>query len=147
MTRIERALKTYEKTLKLTIEVEPDTPTAGQPFQLRFSLQHVGVVPEPLIACVGANHEYTVLAVPLAPGIARKPLDTNIATVDHPACGRRFTLRPSETLEWQDTARLDIGPGRAVLSGWIAVVHPTDCDQYGCYETHIEFPRVSLLFK
>jgi hypothetical protein len=146
ITRIDRALKTYDRALKLSIHVNPNTPIAGQAFEIHLSLQHTDPSGAAITACLGTSHEYRVLAVPVNRK-SLKPLDVEVSVVDHPGCERRFTLEPSERLEWVQPSRLNIGPGPAELSGWVAVVHPKDCDQYGCYQTRINAPALRVDFK
>jgi hypothetical protein len=57
----------------------------------------------------------------------------HLELVDHSSCIRRFTLQAGEVLEWSREVPLkSITPGRAKLSGWLRVVEPGTCDQYGC---------------
>jgi hypothetical protein len=134
--------------LKFTIGVPSPSPISGQPFELELSLEHGEPGAAPISACVGVSHEFRALAVPsTTAGRARKPLDGEIKIIDHPRCERPFTLRAGETLKWRETTQLNVGPGPAELSGWVAIVHPKDCDRYGCYETHFEAPAFRVDFK
>jgi len=74
----------------------------------------------------------------------RKPLDLDARIVDHPDCERRFELAPGQKLEWVEQAKLDIGPGPARLSAWVSIVHPRDCERYGCYGTKIKAPDMKV---
>ena len=141
MARIGRVLRTYEDVLRLDVALVDSSPVAPTTIDLRLTLLNVSTT-ETVRACLGYTRDYVLMADPIEPG--RKPLDEDVRTVDHPYCDRRFELGPGEKLEWIDRANVNIGSGTGRLFASVSIVHPRDCDRYGCYDTQIKAPELRL---
>jgi hypothetical protein len=139
--RIERALLSYQRTLRLEVALIDNFPVVGSGFELRLMLTNVSPS-ETVRACLGSSRSFVLTADPAVPG--RKSIDEDRRVVEHPGCVRRFELGPGTVLEWVDRANVNIGPGVARLSASVSVIHPTDCDRDGCHETEIKAPDVRL---
>jgi hypothetical protein len=144
LARVDRALKFYGRALALEIAPIENSPAAGSTMDLRLILRNVSQT-ETVRACLGYSREYVLFAEPIIAG--RKPLAIDTRVIDHPGCDRRFELTPGAKLEWIDRASVNIGPGAARLSGFVSVVHPADCDRYGCYDTYIKAPDLQLIVR
>ncbi len=143
MSRVTNALNGYEAALALRADAPSHPMIIGDPIAMRLTLLNRGS--QPVTACVGPNQRLLLRATPMTAREGRPPLDERIALVDHPTCERHFSLAPGERLSWSTTVTFkDIGPGTADLDASIQVLHPHDCDQYGCYGTMIAAPPVAL---
>lgn len=143
MGRVNAAIKAYESALALRAEV-PTTPVlAGEPIAVHLTLVNKGS--QPVTACLGPNRRLLLRASPMLPREGRPPLHECLALVDHPTCERRFVLASGEELSWNaDAAFKDIGVGGAEITASVQVLHPRDCDEYGCYGTMITAPAVPV---
>jgi hypothetical protein len=95
---------------------------------------------EAVDACLGPARTFTLVIAPMIPRDHKRPIAmVGRGQVDHPYCVSRFHLAPGATLSWQEAVDVpDLGMGDADLFVGVQVVHPGDCDQYGCYDTEIK---------
>lgn len=143
MTRVTRAIERYEALLR--VEASPDTssPVIGEALELTVTLSNIG--DDEVNACLGPAKVENFLAVPRVPRDGKQPLSGRAQTMDHPFCERRFQLGPGENISWRERVIVpDIGEGETDLFLAVQVVHPRDCDPYGCYDTMIRTPFVRL---
>ena len=136
MARVTAALRHYEAYLRF--EATPDRTTAAQHESLVVTYRLLNTYSEPIAACIGVSNHYTFFG---PAGVAQRlgPV------VDHPYCVRPFNLEPHDTLVWTDTATvLPAGPGKTRFFAHLHIVHPKDCDIYGCYDIHLKSTPVEI---
>lgn len=127
MTRIARVLTAYRADLSVAIHPLAGSARVGSHVSVLFELTNDGSVP--IDGCVGP-----------AKGIAFKGTCSRWlqTLVDHPYCDQRFSLQPGQRYTWtSDVYVEDPGPGAVMLSAWVQVVNPNDCDEYGCYDVKL----------
>jgi hypothetical protein len=146
MTRVTRAIRRYEALLRLDVTPGTMSPVIGEALDLTLTLSNVGDVgTDSVEACLGHAEEEYFVAVPLVPRGGKQPLSGTVDTIDHPRCERRFQLGPGEQLRWHKSILVpDLGEGEADLKLSIQIVHPRDCDRYGCYDTMLTAQPVRL---
>jgi hypothetical protein len=143
MDRVAKAVQGYETALTLRAGASGVTTLIGDPITLHLTLLNRAL--QPVSACLGPNHRFLLRSTPMKSRDGRPPLDEHLTLVDHPTCGQRFELPPGEALSWETRLEFkDIGSGAAELDASVQVLHPRDCDQYGCYGTMIAAPPVPL---
>jgi len=144
MTRVTRAIDRYEASLSVEVAADTSTPLIGELLGLTVILSNVGHTDD-LHACLGPAKSYAFLAFPLAARDGKEPVGGKFATNVHPYCYRRFHLRPGEHIAWREEILVpDIGEGDADLTLSVQIVHPRDCDRYGCYDTMIDAKSIRL---
>src|SRR4030095_15472691 len=143
MTRITRALDRYEALLRVDVSAEP-SPEIGDELEVAVTLSNPSTS-ESVDACLGPLKSHVWLAVPMSVREGKPPLAAQISTIDHPYCATRFHLVPGAPTSWSEAFVVpDIGAGASDLTVGVHIVHPRDCDQYGCYDTWIKAPSVRL---
>jgi hypothetical protein len=143
MSRVTTAIKAYEAALTLRAEAPTPAAFASEPIALHLTLFNKGS--RPVTACLGPNQRLLLRANPMLSRDGRPPIDECTTLVDHPTCERRFTLASGQELSWSTKAAFkDIGAGDAEIDVSVQVLHPADCDQYGCYGTMIAAPAVPV---
>lgn len=143
MTRITRALDRYEALLRAEVAAEP-SPEIGEELSLRVTLANPSPS-ESVDSCLGSLKSHVLLAVPMSVREGKPPLAPQTGIVDPPYCATRFHLAPGAQTSWNEPFVVpDIGTGEADLTVGVHIVHPRDCDRYGCYDTWINASPVRL---
>jgi len=125
------------------VVAEP-SPAIGDKLELAVTLSNVSTS-ESVDACLGPLKSHVLLAVPMSVREGKPPSAAQTGTIDHPYCTTRFHLAPRAQTSWTEPFVVpDIGTGAADLTVGVHIVHPRDCDQYGCYDTWIKAPAVRL---
>jgi hypothetical protein len=133
MTRITRAIDRYEALLRVEVAVEL-SPEIGEELELAVTLANASPS-ESVDACLGSLKSHMWLAVPLSAREGKPPVAAQTGTIDHSYCATRFHLAPGAWTAWSEPLMVpDIGPGPADLTVGVDIVHPKDCDRYGCYD-------------
>lgn len=121
--------------LSLTAKPVREVLRIGDMIEVVYVLSNTG--PSPVRGCVtfGAGFDLWVS------GAVRQ----NFENVDHPTCQRKFTLAPTEKLEWSEELIVrDLTPGDATLTGWVKLAIPQSCGEYGCDEFLLRASRERL---
>jgi len=122
-------LSAYEKDLRLSIRPAAVTASAGSQMQLDFALENTGS--RRLVAC--RYHDSWVTFWGLKARYAKTRMGD---LVDHQYCEVRMNIAPGQVVQWSETVRVpdvEVGPSKVIAS--VRLVDPTDCDEYGCYDT------------
>jgi len=138
MTRISNALAFYGQALSLEVKSERTNATIGEILPVRLILKNNSA--QVIDACIGISEGYNMFphqAVAKGKPL-RLPRSGEMTWIDHPYCAARLRLQPGASMSIDKCyLMLDVGAGAAVLDLWIQIVHPKDCDQYGCYDTKL----------
>jgi len=90
----------------------------------------------PVEGCFGESFEVTFWRDRVVQGWAE--------VVDHPTCLHKFRILPGESASQAYQAQVPKVPvGSAILFGWVQVVDPTRCDQYGCDRARLKAATVA----
>jgi hypothetical protein len=118
------------------------SPELGDELELAVTLANPSPS-ESVDACLGSLKSHVWLAVPLSAREGKPPVAAQTGTIDHRYCAARFHLAPGASTSWSELLMVpDIGAGPADLIVGVHIVHPKDCDQYGCYDTWIKASAV-----
>ena len=140
MERVNLALERLDRYLHLDINSTRNGVSQSSPFELEYILSNTGL--DPIDACLGVRNQYFMIGGWTSSTTSFGPSNvlkgSPVETVDHPYCKTRFQLDPGGRFSWRETKDvLPVGIGEALLSVSLEIVHPLDCDEYGCYNTEI----------
>jgi hypothetical protein len=143
MVRISKALQTYQSLLHAELSTSLVSVAVGQTLPLQFRLSNIGHIP--VDACIGEARRYSVASDSRTVGTGRPWTNGLVKLIDHPMCSRRFRLQPGEQITWDEQFEIpDLVAGQAKITTTIQIVHPRDCDKYGCYDTMLELSPISV---
>ncbi len=126
----------------LSLSVVPATVSVPDGSVLPVSLSLLNRSQVTVAACLSEGSGFNLIGAAAGKG--------NATTIDHPGCVELFRIPPGKALTWSSTYALPfVGPGPARLKGWVQVVDPRHCGQYGCDHAHISsaFVQLTLLPK
>jgi hypothetical protein len=101
----------------------------GETVIMTFHLRNIS--DKQVDACVAEGWTYHVFGAKREDGAA--------SVIDHPSCVRRFSLKPSESLEWEKPITIgEVGLGEARLFASVQLSLLQGCHElYGCYATNL----------
>ena len=124
-------LARFEKDLSLTVRNRQASAKTGSTLSLMFTLENRGTMAATACRYLESTVHFWGLD-------ARYAVGRLGPVIDHQYCQVKFTIAPGGSIEWFEAVPVpNVPPGNVKLMASVRIVDPTDCDQYGCYDTNV----------